>query len=68
MKLRFSPDKILARSKGYEARLRPHDKKLTAEIMQNVFPKYAERGYLTKKELLTVCEWKTPRAQCGRFD
>lgn len=61
MKLRFSPDEIDALSKGYESGLRPRDKQLTDAITQKVFPAYAERGFLTKQEFLTVCDWKTPR-------
>lgn len=63
MKLRFSPAKIVALSKGYEAGQRPRDKRLTVEITQSVFPAYADRGFLTKQEFLTVCAWKTPRSQ-----
>ena len=63
MKLRFSPAKIVALSNGYDSALRPRDKRLTDTITQTVFPAYAERGFLTKQEFLTVCAWKTPRSR-----
>ena len=63
MKLRFNPANIRTLSKDYEASLSARDRKLTDAISQSVFPAYAERGYLTKQEFLTVCAWKTPRSR-----
>ena len=65
-------EKLLQSPKGsdeqLDAELRQRDRDLTDKITQIVFPSYEGRGYLTKDEFLTVCEWKTPRSRprCGR--
>jgi hypothetical protein len=63
MQLRFPPSSIEDLSVQYVAGMRQRDIRLTEQITQNVFPSYAQKGYLTKDEFLTVCEWKTPRSK-----
>jgi len=63
MQLRFPPSRIQELSERYIAELRERDRRLTDEITVTVFPSYERRGYLTKDEFLTVCEWKTPRSK-----
>jgi hypothetical protein len=63
MQLRFPASGIQELSDRYVAELRPRDGRLTDEITRTVFPSYERRGYLTKDEFLTVCEWKTPRSK-----
>jgi hypothetical protein len=63
MRLRFPGSRIREFSDRYIEGLRPRDLRLTNEITNTVFPNYERRGYLTKGEFLTVCEWKTPRSK-----
>ncbi|MBN2445459.1 MAG: hypothetical protein JXO22_01940 [Phycisphaerae bacterium] len=54
----------------YKAELGQRDTELTNQLVDEVFPAYQRRGYLTKPELLTVCAWKSPRTRplCQRND
>jgi len=63
MILQFPIAKIPELSEQYVRELPPRDRRLTTEITEKVFPSYADRGYLTREEFLTVCEWKTPRSK-----
>jgi hypothetical protein len=63
MKLRFPVDQIGRLSDRYVAELRQRDRRLTDAITNEVFPSYDLKGYLTKREFLTVCAWKTPRSK-----
>jgi thermostable 8-oxoguanine DNA glycosylase len=70
MKLRFPVSEILPLAACYQAGLRERDRRLTAQIQDEVFPSYRNKGYLTKAEFLTVCAWKTPRSasKCTKSD
>lgn len=63
MKLRFPVSKIPVLAAQYEANLSDRDRRLTSVITQSVFPSYELKGFLTKDEFLSVCEWKTPRSK-----
>ncbi len=63
MKLQFPISDIARYSRANEDGMSPRDRRLTEEITRDVFPAYRARGYLKKKEFLTVCSWKTPRSQ-----
>ena len=63
MKLRFSPLEIPELSDRYISELSDRDRRLTDAITQRVFPSYEQKGYLTRDEFLTVCDWKTPRTK-----
>ena len=63
VELRFPIAEIRELSDRYVAELRERDRRLTDAITQQVFPSYAQNGYLTRDEFLTVCAWKTPRSQ-----
>jgi hypothetical protein len=63
VQLRFPTSSFQELSDRYVADLRPRDRRLTDAITQQVFPSYGQKGYLTKDEFLTVCEWKTPRSK-----
>lgn len=63
MKLRFSPKHLATLSEGYKSGLRSRDRNLTDQITQSVFPRYAECGFLSKEDFVTVCAWKTPRSR-----
>jgi hypothetical protein len=63
MELRFPKSGIRNLAARYENEMSERDKRLTEAIRGEVFPSYKRNGYLTKKEFLTVCAWKTPRSQ-----
>jgi hypothetical protein len=63
MELRFPQSEIPRLAARYDDEMGERDKRLTMAITQDVFPSYARNGFLTKKEFLTVCEWKTPRSR-----
>lgn len=63
LELRFSPDRIRSLAERYEAEQTPRERKLTDAMTIDIFPAYRSRGYLSKKEFLRVCEWKTPRSK-----
>lgn len=63
MKLRFPSSQIRILAARYDTEQGDRDWSLTKAITQDVFPSYRKRGFLTKKEFLTVCAWKTPRSQ-----
>ena len=63
MELRFPHSEIPMFAARYNEEMRERDIHLTAAIMEDVFPSYARKGFLTKKEFLTVCAWKTPRSK-----
>jgi hypothetical protein len=70
MELRFPQSEVRRLAARYEDELGEGDRRLTAEIIEDVFPSYARNGFLTKKEFLTVCAWKTPcsRPRCASND
>lgn len=61
MEPRFNLELIGDLAEQHDAELGTRDEDLTAAITEQVFPSYQRKGYLTKREFLTVCEWKTPR-------
>lgn len=63
MELRFSQSQIRSLAARYDAEQSDKDRSLTKVIAQDVFPSYRKKGFLTKKEFLDVCAWKTPRSQ-----
>lgn len=69
MELRFPNSEIRELAAQYNRELKATDRKLT-EAISRVFSSYAEKGFLTKEEYLTVCRWKTPRTQsrCKKND
>ncbi|MEM9346816.1 MAG: hypothetical protein AAGB26_09390 [Planctomycetota bacterium] len=70
MQLRFEPSEIQALSDAYLARLNDRNRRLTDAIVDRVFPRYLDQGYLTKPDFLMVCDWKTPRtkSRCAEND
>jgi len=54
--LRFAPAQIseLALAYDYES---------DAEISKSIAPQVRKQGYLTKKQFLTICNWKTKRSR-----
>lgn len=70
MQLRFNPSEIQSLSAAYVARLNDRNRTLTDKIVNDVFPRYITDGYLTKRDFLTVCDWKTPRtkSRCATND
>lgn len=68
--LRFSPSKISELSNQCVRERNERDRQLTEIITTRVFPSYKDRGYLTKFEFLTICEWKTSRSKklCAKND
>jgi hypothetical protein len=63
MKIQFPLSQIKYYATKYENELNNRDKRLSQKIAEQVFPIYKKRGYLTKREFTTVCEWKTPRTK-----
>ena len=63
MKLRFPIVEVPEYSRAYEEGMPPRDRRLTEQLVHEIFPAYQARGHLTKSEFLVVCEWKTPRSQ-----
>lgn len=63
MKLRFPISQINELATQYMDELSDRDNELTTKITEEVFPSYGQKGYLTKKEFVTVCAWKTPRTE-----
>ena len=57
-RLRFPISKIEYLGKRYDYEANDDEKKIVP-----IAPTVKRRGYLTKKEFLTVCRWKTPRSQ-----
>lgn len=70
LKLQFPIDDVAQYSRAYDEGLNPRDRRLTEQIIREVFPAYRARGYLKKNEFLTVCAWKTQRTQsrCAKND
>ena len=70
MKLRFPIQQINELAKRYVNEMTKRDHLLSHIITQQVFPSYLEKGYLTKREFLHVCSWKTPRSKkwCEKND
>lgn len=62
MELRFKTSMIRKLADRYDIQ---NEKEilLTEEITKDVFPAYERNGFLTKKQFLTVCAWKTPRTK-----
>ncbi|MDD2297745.1 MAG: hypothetical protein PHX79_08030, partial [Sphaerochaetaceae bacterium] len=63
MELRFPQSEIPRLAARYIDEMGERDRRLTTAIMEDVFPSYARKGFLTKKEFLIVCAWKTPRSK-----
>jgi hypothetical protein len=63
MELRFPQSDIRNWAVRYEKELGEKDRGLTDAITRDVFPSYERNGFLTKKEFLTVCAWKTLRSR-----
>ena len=63
MELLFPRSQIRSLAARYDREQGDRDRRLTKAITQNVFPSYRKKVYLTKKEFLTVCAWKTPRSK-----
>ncbi len=63
MKLLFPISEIARYARAYEEGVNSRDRRLSQKITRDIFPAYRARGYLKKKEFLTVCAWKTPRSQ-----
>ena len=70
MQLRFDPSEIQPLADSYISRLNNRDRRLTANLVDSVFPRYIATGHLSKPDFLTVCEWKTPRtkSRCATND
>jgi thermostable 8-oxoguanine DNA glycosylase len=70
MELLFNISDTKGLAAQYPDKAGDRDKTLSKEIIEEVFPAYEQRGYLTKKEFLKVCDWKTPRTKprCERND
>lgn len=60
-KLRFAPDRISYWAGRYEYRSEE-------QLLRKIGPAARTRGYLTRKEFLQVCDWKTvrTRSRCAR--
>ena len=63
MNLQFPISKILELSQCYVDSLNERDLYLTQTIEGQVFPSYAAKGYLSKDEFLTVCQWTSSRSK-----
>jgi hypothetical protein len=63
MELRFAQSEITRLATRYDEEMGERDRRLTAAITQDVFPSYARNGFLTRREFLIVCAWKTPRSK-----
>lgn len=63
MKLRFPKHLIREFAQQYDDELSIRDKIQSDGLEKVIFPAYRNRGYLTKKEFLKVCMWKTPRSK-----
>lgn len=63
MKLQFDTTQVVSLAQQYEEGMGDRDRRLTEEIIHRVFPSYEAKGFLTKKEFLAVCQWKTPRTK-----
>lgn len=55
-KLKFSPSRIMELSSNY-------DYKSEDVLTRGIIARAGEKGYLTKKDFLDLCEWKTPRSK-----
>jgi len=62
-RLRFPTASIPLLAEKYVQELPDRDRRLEDEIEKRVFPRYLERGHLTKEEFLAVYKWKTPRTK-----
>ena len=63
MELRFPQSEIRNLATRYVKEMSNTDRHLTEMVTQDIFPSYTRNGFLTKKEFLTVCAWKTPRSK-----
>jgi hypothetical protein len=62
MKLKFPISQIKELSVQYKKKLQGAKKwKEELEIIKCISPAYRKCGYLTKKEFLKICHWKSPR-------
>jgi hypothetical protein len=61
-RLQFPAIQIRELALRYTSEMNDRDRALTKIITDEVFPAYRERGFLTKEQFATVCEWKSPRA------
>ena len=70
MQLRFDPSEIQPLADSYVSRLNERDRRLTANVVDSVVPRYVAAGFLTKSDFLTICEWKTSRtkSRCASND
>jgi hypothetical protein len=63
MRLRFPESQINEFAELYVKEMSEKDRISTDAIILDVFPSYEQKGYLTRNEFLTVCEWKSPRSR-----
>jgi len=63
MELRFPQSDIRKLAARFDDEEGERDRRLTKKITEEVFPSYARNGFLTKRQFVTVCEWKTPRSR-----
>ena len=70
MQLKLDPSEIQSLADSYVSRLNERARRLNANIVDSVVPRYLDAGFLSKPDFLTICEWKTSRtkSRCASND